>query len=82
VEDGTPAHTRGLLYVAKADPVISVKDEQAERSTKQFFFMALSHNLSRNLPAKIHYLFHICIIMLKNFELFFKNTNRSVLLQR
>ena len=22
---------------------------------------------------------HICIIMLKNFELFFKNTNRSVL---
>ena len=36
VEDGTTAHTRGLLYVAKADPIISVKDEQAERSTKQF----------------------------------------------
>jgi len=45
VEDGSPAHTRGLLYVAKADPVISVKDEQAKRSTKQFLFMALSHNL-------------------------------------
>ena len=46
VEDGAPAHTRGLLNIAKADPIISVKDEQAERSTKQFLFMALSHNLS------------------------------------
>ena len=43
VEDGPPAHTRGLLDVAKTDPVVTVKDEQAERSTKQFVFMAFSH---------------------------------------